>query len=402
MMVSLKFKRLPVSAGFTLVELLVGLVLGLLIAAIMGTMYLSSKVSFSTSIQVARAQESVRFASLFIQRDMRQASFTDCGSSSGLSNHLLTSAADYFVEPSNSGIMGWESDGTEYGDTKVIDYVNVSLDSTAAEVTSARTANAGAAAEWENNAGAALPTVIANLSPIAGSDVVMIASERKTDIILSDVGASPFGTDLAVDFGAGGVKQGNVVTVGDCRIQDKFQNNSTDPDIITTSQGAVGAFSPGNNLAWSSDAGNPWSKAWNSEAAVYVEEISVYYVGTGASGQPSLFRYTSRCGLTPLSAGCANSYNDELVEGIENIQVFYGEDLDNDDVANIYRSASSVVDFSQVVSVRFGILTRSANTSDLQSADTFDLLDGVVIDPPNLRVLRYVNNMTVHLRNRGL
>lgn len=80
---------------------------------------------------------------------------------------------------------------------------------------------------------------------------------------------------------------------------------------------------------------------------------NAYSVQAGTSGEPSLFRSTD--------GGAAV----ELVEGIQNLQVLYGEDTDGDDTPNYYVDVDSLTDLSQVVSVRV-ILT--ARTSDLLRA----------------------------------
>jgi len=76
---------------------------------------------------------------------------------------------------------------------------------------------------------------------------------------------------------------------------------------------------------------------------------NAYSVQAGSSGEPSLFRSTD--------GGAAV----ELVEGIENLQVLYGEDTDEDDVPNYYVDVGSLADASQVVSVRVILTARTAD-----------------------------------------
>jgi len=62
--------------------------------------------------------------------------------------------------------------------------------------------------------------------------------------------------------------------------------------------------------------------------------------------------------------------NEELVEGVENMQLLYGEDTDGDGAANRYRSAANIDDFRDVVSVKVGLLVRSP---DIGTDDTIYL-----------------------------
>lgn len=82
---------------------------------------------------------------------------------------------------------------------------------------------------------------------------------------------------------------------------------------------------------------------------------TVYTIEEGASGGPSLFR-------------SVNGVSQELVEGIENLQVLYGEDTDDDFVPNYYVDASSVVDMEQAINVKF--------TVDAQTLETNIAMDG--------------------------
>lgn len=62
-------------AGFTLVELMISLALGLLITAAVGAIFVSSKQSFRTGEGVSQVQESGRFASLLMTPVVRQAGY---------------------------------------------------------------------------------------------------------------------------------------------------------------------------------------------------------------------------------------------------------------------------------------------------------------------------------------
>jgi len=106
-----------------------------------------------------------------------------------------------------------------------------------------------------------------------------------------------------------------------------------------------------------------WQKKWDGSATVYQTTTTVYYVGTGAGGKPSLFKFETSCGI---NVAC-NAASQELVEGVESMQLLYGEDSDGDAAANDFRSASNVVDFRDVVSVKVGLLVRSP---DIGTDDT--------------------------------
>lgn len=108
---------------------------------------------------------------------------------------------------------------------------------------------------------------------------------------------------------------------------------------------------------------------------------NVFSIGTGANGRSSLF-----CNGTAV------------VDGVENMQILYGEDTDADGSVNTYRTAAAA-NMANVKSVRLEILV----ATDLEvgsdtAAKQYNLL-GTAYGPFNDRRLRRVYGTTVQLRN---
>ena len=128
---------------------------------------------------------------------------------------------------------------------------------------------------------------------------------------------------------------------------------------------------------------------------------NIYYVGKradAAANEPALFR-------RPLGATAANGNNNaaagaavELVEGVENMQILYGEDTDADGNPNCYVTAASVVTWTNVVSVRLSLLMRTAENNLTSSAQSYSF-NGATSNAPDRR-LRRVFTTTIGLRNR--
>jgi len=96
-----------------------------------------------------------------------------------------------------------------------------------------------------------------------------------------------------------------------------------------------------------------------------------------------------------------NSSTQPLIEGVENMQILYGEDTDGDSTVDVYRTATDVTAWPQVVAVRIGLLLRTIDEipdADLDTA-TYNV-NGTVIDPVDDRRLRRVFTTTISLRNR--
>lgn len=91
----------------------------------------------------------------------------------------------------------------------------------------------------------------------------------------------------------------------------------------------------------------------------------------------------------------------ELIEGIQDMQIIYGEDTDADGTPNYYVSADQVVNMEQVVTVRISLLavTLDDNLSLNPVAYTFPPNNPTPTTPSD-RKIRRVFNTTIALRNR--
>lgn len=103
--------------------------------------------------------------------------------------------------------------------------------------------------------------------------------------------------------------------------------------------------------------------------------------GTGSAGEPALVRN-----------------GDELVQGIENLQLLYGEDTSGDRGVDSYVPASSVSDMANVRSVQVMLVARSLRDGVTDQPQTYEI-NGTPINPDDRR-LRKVFSTTLTLRNR--
>lgn len=101
--------RPSASSGFTLVELMVGLVLGLLVMAAASAVFVSTRQVYSTTESLGRVQENTRAAFELMARDIREAGGNACNSQLGPSqitnvvNNLSTNDFANF----RGGIVGY-------------------------------------------------------------------------------------------------------------------------------------------------------------------------------------------------------------------------------------------------------------------------------------------------------
>jgi type IV pilus assembly protein PilW len=97
--------------GFSLIELMIALVLGLLVTLAASNVFLSNKQSYKTNAALSQIQENSRTAFGLLSRDLRQARLTGCGNLTTTINDLntndTTSAFDWYDDFANNGLIGY-------------------------------------------------------------------------------------------------------------------------------------------------------------------------------------------------------------------------------------------------------------------------------------------------------
>ncbi len=384
--------------GVTLVELMIAMVISTIVLLGVATVYSSTKRSYKVQEEMARLQENARYAFNSMASDIRGAGFVGC-------NPKITSLldeTDASFDPAlydfQAGVDGWEYTGTGPNNT----YTITSL------------TNTGAAADWEgadwdgNGVGDDLANVLTG-RVLVGTDVLITKSSNPETYedpatcadgsVLRLKGANPPNATAMTFNCATNVEQGQIVFFGNCDRADVFQNGSNSKSANLNRNAGVAGNKPGNV--------NPASVNWSQyceNCQVYSAKGIAYFIGNGAGNEPALFRYD-------YSQGASGGIFDELVEGVENMQILYGEDLntgDDDVQPTQYVTANNITNPDNVVSIRISLLVRTPEELNRpQAASTHRLLGvdsntGVDITTLSDRRIRKVFTTTVYMRNKGL
>jgi type IV pilus assembly protein PilW len=183
------------------------------------------------------------------------------------------------------------------------------------------------------------------------------------------------------------LEQGAIVVVCDYEQGDVFQITNANPGTGTVVHNTGSAVSPGNynvtNPGCPGANAHCLSKVYEEDAMLFMIQSIQYTIATGANGQPALFR---------------NGV--EIAEGIENLQILYGEDQDGNQTADRYATASeATLDMDRVVSIRFQLLTRTLedNLTAVQQNYRFNGSNQTGTD----HRIRRVFSGTVVIRNRA-
>jgi type IV pilus assembly protein PilW len=284
--------------GFSLIELMVAMTIGLLLLA--GLFYIYINASQSSRVQGALAlmQGNARYAFEIMGVDIRMIGFTG-SQDANPSNVVNISQAsticpliDIFGNKNCNGgvgpLFGYEADDP---DTAKRRPPNV--------------------------------CTTANTTPCyrVGTDsltVVRVDTENKYAIS----GHTPGTSFTLPTWPAGNAPEaGEIFVAADYTHAAVFQVRTIDTGAKTVSYGGTGTVSPGNS---GTDLGS-FSGGINALGLYRLSGVS-YYIGRNPVGEPALYR--DKLGH---SGTTANSTAEELVQGVEDMQITYGVDTSIDD-----------------------------------------------------------------------
>ena len=315
--------------GFSMVELMVAVVIGLILLAGVSSVMVSTKRSYNTQDSLGRLQENARIAMVILERALRNAGYIGCN----IDPNNITTVIDQSSDPYSFN-LGTLLEGSEAG------------------------------SDWYPT-GATLANTLkdgtgAPITPRAGTDLLYIRGAESDGTLEIQEKMNKQSASLKVNQPSG-ITDGEILILSDCSSTDIFQatgvNTSGGFDNIIHNTGST---VPGNVML---DGGAKLSKNYGTDAKLMSFQSSIFYIATGKSGEPALFRRRISSNGTFTT--------EELVEGIENLQVLYGEDTNSDRIADVYRAADAVANWNNVVTVRFGIISRAlANlTSDRRTSN---------------------------------
>ena len=371
---------MPSIKGLSLIELLIAMVLGLTLATGVMQIYVSNTTSDRDQEARLRIQENGRFGMVFLSQEIRMAGYLGClGGIDGTTVNVTLAATPTAFQP-QFGVQGWEAGGTDPG------VISNSANNVA--VVSSTTS------EWTSTGGNTMPAVMA----VPNSDIIRVWGAEGSPGVVSSITTGITAT-LVVDT-AIGIEANDFVLVSDCEQADIVQacsvtdNAPAANSTVTLSTGCA----PGNA------ASSPVTSLAPAEAVKL--QGTLFWVGkrdNAAANPPSLFR-------ARLSATGTAGTPEELIEGVESMQILYGENLDGDPRSTVdtYLPADQVGSWLNVVSVRISLLLQSVEDGSVPAPQAYTF-DGVVYDgnggngnlPADNRVRR-VFTSTINLRNRTL
>lgn len=315
--------------GMTLVELMVGMAVGLFVVLVAVAIFISTRALHSVGSASTRMSENARLAMDVLQTDLRNAAFVGCRPLLNDSPIIVLLAGDGGFLSSGPGLQGYRGTGSGF-------------------------------APALTGPLAALPAASA---PIPTSDVisVRVPSDMPGMGIVAAMGSTVAAPQVAASSPANTLAAGDIVLIASCKASTMFQVTEPNPAATGVLTHAIGgSFTPGN-------ATDDLQQRFRTDATVYRMETRHYYVAPSAirPGTNSLYRL-----VVPGAAGAV-----ELASGVDRLLVTYGIDgaaAAGQQNVDHYAAADGVSAWDKVVSVRLQMLIATAKDGVARSTQSVD------------------------------
>lgn len=321
-------------AGMTLVELMVGMAVGLFVATVSIATFVSTRSLNVVNASTTRMSENGRLAMEILQADLRNAGFAGCRPFGVRVNEptisVLNGGIDAgFITEGNSGLRGHRGTGSGFSP--------------------------------------ALTTALAAVvpAPLNNSDIlsVRVPADQAALGVIASMPSNTSAPQLKPATAGNRIQAGDVVLIANCKASTIFQVTEADPVATgTLSHATGGAHAPGNS---STDLGH----AYRSDATVYRLQTRHYFVApsTLRPGTNALWRLT-----VPATTGGDNPL--EVATGIDRLNISYGVDTAFDPAGdrsiNRYQSAQDVSDWDRVLAARVEMMVATPQDGMAQAPQT--------------------------------
>jgi type IV pilus assembly protein PilW len=352
------------SAGFSLIELMIALLLGSIVIAGVMQLFMANAATRRVLEGQSRLQESARLAQEFLGRDIRQAGYRGCLSENQSVHINIDEAQMPYEFDLRVGLNGYDAAVTGWVPAlTAVPYTNAARNDVNV---------------YQTPLGEGAKKGI-NLDKITvGTDIITTRNLSSVKPRLTGALTTPAQNPvIRVTAGWDEFKKGYLAMIHDCQKATIFRVTSLSLDVQDLSVGhALEADEPKNRSLQLAAVSN-----FSTDAAVSAINTNTFFIAPGFG--------RNNVGDTPLSLWRKSGMRApvELVEGVENMQILYGVDIVGDDrVPDQYLTANLVRDWGQLITVRITVMVNSIDDIGIQNADG---------------LLRRAFTQTIKLRNHG-
>lgn len=332
--------------GFSLIELMTAMVIGILLLTAAVGMFITNNRIYREQNEMGQLQENARFAMSLIVKDIRSVAFVGCADDITKVTNNLTNVTDLTLNSFSVSATSDLIEGSENG------------------------------ANWQpSNSTSAVANMITTTDAIPSDGITVRHLEATSVPVTAAMGAIADPLTTAV---GNGFAQGDYLVVADCGGADIFRVTNADASTTGTVRHVTGT----NNTTSS------FSRVYSTTASIYRLTNRRYFIRNSTTGSGSALWRESLTGM------------EELVEGVESMQVLYGEDTNTDFIVDLYVNAANVTTWSNIVSVKIGLLMRTVASYGTEIDSNNYTLLGTIVNPVDDSRRRRIFTSTVEIRNR--
>jgi len=348
---------MKMSRGISLVEIMIGLTLGVILSIAIISIYLAQKNTYKTNTGQATIQSSESAIAALVTPTIRSAGFCGCTNVIQALSNLNPGGPPPLgtLDTSPSMIIGYDAAA---GTT-----INISQNNAT---------NSSSSSDWSLGLEASLTGNVQ-----ATSDVIVVLGASPGNAPIGVTTYTPGGVSFELQ-NTNGVTSGQFGVISDCLKASVFLITGVAGNAISHAAGA-GA------LTNSSDA---FTVGYPSGSQFVPLTQTAFFVARDLGGQSALVRAT----LNGNNTWTIQS----LIPGVDTMQILYG--IGSNGVPEQYVPASGVTNWAEVYAVRLGFLLGGAAGSNVASPTQFSIL-GTTVNVPADNRLRHVYEITIHIRN---
>lgn len=375
------FARRTEQPGFTLVELLVAMTVGLFLTGGIISLFLGSKQSYNTSDAIGAVQENGRFVIDTLTQELRQAGVLGCQRTLLLQKQKKST--DLMEEPlvlkNALNLINNPNPGPPNPpETEVYNWLFNFNDQAPLEGFDGQGAGTGFVTSLAP-AGISITDLFQDLKlsdALKNSDIIVSrrASGNPTPVKTHALKGDP----LIVFAQGNDLNEGDIALVSTCDRATVFQitdiqynvpsngENTISHDVLLSTHADFNA--PGNKK---SDLGFTYANSGTTQKSeaignVYNASTKFYYLQKNQEGIPALFVNTAR--FVKINNKTEFQAGEELADGVYGMQILYGsndkaadcDNIGNDPEISNYQPANNVVNWSKINAVKLMLLIGSS------------------------------------------
>lgn len=336
----------------------------------------------------SRMQESARMSLEFIGRNARQAGYRGCFSRNDeIRTTMLPAGSIPYEFDLRFAVAGYEAQGSGVWAPAIASVLpgttSSGVDTNVFKTTSGDGAGAG----------------IDLAQIVSGTDVITFRNlsqvEARLGVELLTEAANP---SVHIGIGWNEFQKDHLVMIHDCEKATIFRVTDLSPDLAGSPSAseqdlAIGHDMDDADVTRNSSLRLAATNNFNTDAAVSAIESHTYFIAPGSG--------INNAGMTPRSLWRKSGMQApvEMVEGVEDLQILYGIDTDNDQAPNQYLPANLVSDWRQLTTLMVTVVVNSIdNTGGTTMPSTgCPQPAGCVVDGLQRRTF----TQTFQLRNHG-